>query len=82
MLVFATKSKNNVAPLVISEEVNYVQLFFAIIILEFSHLDGKIIKTPHRIQIKIKSCCNLSMEIFLTERIAVKCILIKSTIMA
>ena len=44
VLVFATERKNNVDPcLRPQKKVNYVQLFFALIILEFSHLDDIII---------------------------------------
>ena len=52
VLVFTTERKNNVDPRLRSQKkVNYVQLFFALIILEFSHLDDIIIQTPHSIQI-------------------------------
>ena len=47
VLVFATECKNNVEPHLRSQKVNYIQLFFALIILEFSHADD-IIK-PHTV---------------------------------
>ena len=47
VLVFATERKNNVDPRLQSQnKVNYAQLLFALIILEFSHLDDIIVFVP------------------------------------
>ena len=44
LLFFVTERKNNVDQrLRTQQKVNYVQLFFALIILEFNHLDDIII---------------------------------------